>query len=52
MLQIKGTFYRTYFDAVLNYNAEDEVSHAVDSLQHRVSPQGLTPAPPRELLFA
>lgn len=37
MLQIKGTFYRTYTDAVLNYNAEDEASHAVDNLQHRVS---------------
>lgn len=37
MLQIKGTFYRTYTDAVLNYNAEDEVSRAVDNLQQRVS---------------
>lgn len=36
MLQIKGTFYRTYTDAVLNYDAKDEASQAVDSLQHRV----------------
>ena len=48
MPQIKGTFYRTYTDAVLNYNAEDEVSQAVDNLQHRVSPRegvGGTPPP-------
>ncbi len=38
VLQIKGTFNRTYTDAVLNYNAEDEVSRAVDNLQHKVSP--------------
>lgn len=38
MSQIKGTFHRTYTDAVLNYNAEDEASRAVDNLQHRVSP--------------
>ncbi|XP_028447121.1 tetraspanin-7 [Perca flavescens] len=31
---IKGTFHRTYTDAVLNYNAEDEASRAVDYLQH------------------
>lgn len=37
LLQIKGTFLRTYTDAVLNYNAEDEVSRAVDNLQHKVS---------------
>lgn len=35
--QIKGTFRRTYTDAVLNYNAEDEASRAVDNLQHKVS---------------
>lgn len=36
-LQIKGTFYRSYTDAVLNYNAQDEVSGAVDNMQRRVS---------------
>ncbi|KAG7238849.1 hypothetical protein INR49_030393 [Caranx melampygus] len=36
MLQIKGTFHRTYTDAVLNYNAEDEASRAVDNLQHKL----------------
>lgn len=36
-LQIKGTFYRSYNDAVLNYNAQDEVSNAVDNMQRRVS---------------
>ncbi|TNN41888.1 Tetraspanin-7 [Liparis tanakae] len=35
---IKDTFHRTYTDAVLNYNAEDEASRAVDNLQRRVSP--------------
>lgn len=39
MSQIKGTFHRTYTDAVLNYNAEDEASRAVDNLQHKVSPR-------------
>ncbi|CAG5865807.1 unnamed protein product, partial [Menidia menidia] len=34
--EIKGTFRRTYTDAVLNYNAEDEASRAVDNLQHRL----------------
>lgn len=34
--EIKGTFHRTYTDAVLNYNAEDEASRAVDNLQHRL----------------
>ncbi|KAF3694664.1 Tetraspanin-7 [Channa argus] len=33
--EIKGTFRRTYNDAVLNYNAVDEASIAVDNLQHR-----------------
>ncbi|KAG7266717.1 hypothetical protein CRUP_006263, partial [Coryphaenoides rupestris] len=32
--EIKGTFLRTYTDAVLNYNAENEASLAVDNLQH------------------
>nr|XP_029501001.1 tetraspanin-7-like [Oncorhynchus nerka] len=31
--QIKGTFLRTYTDAVLNYDAEDEKSLAVDNVQ-------------------
>lgn len=39
-LQIKGTFYRSYNDAVLNYNAQDEVSDAVDNMQRRVSHSG------------
>ncbi|XP_017265830.1 tetraspanin-7b [Kryptolebias marmoratus] len=34
--EIKGTFRRTYNDAVLNYNAEDEASRAVDNLQHKL----------------
>nr|XP_020465172.1 tetraspanin-7 [Monopterus albus] len=34
--EIKGTFRRTYFDAVLNYNAADEASRAVDNLQHKL----------------
>jgi len=34
--EIKGTFHRTYTDAVTNYNAEDEASRAVDNLQHRL----------------
>ncbi|XP_069389235.1 tetraspanin-7 isoform X1 [Paralichthys olivaceus] len=34
--EIKGTFHRTYTDAVLNYNAEDEASRAVDNLQHKL----------------
>ncbi|XP_061697401.1 tetraspanin-7b isoform X1 [Syngnathoides biaculeatus] len=34
--EIKGTFYRTYTDAVLNYNADDEASRAVDDLQRRL----------------
>jgi len=37
ILQIKLTFRRTYTDAVLNYNAENEASRAVDNLQHKVS---------------
>lgn len=36
--QIKGTFRRTYTEAVKHYNAEDEASRAVDNLQHKVSP--------------
>lgn len=36
-LQIKGTFYRSYNDAVLNYDAQNEVSGAVDNMQRRVS---------------
>lgn len=35
-LQIKGTFYRSYTDAVLKYDAKDEVSGAVDNMQRRV----------------
>uniref|UniRef100_A0A3P9NM17 Tetraspanin 7 n=1 Tax=Poecilia reticulata TaxID=8081 RepID=A0A3P9NM17_POERE len=35
--EIKGTFRRTYTDAVLNYNAKDEASRAVDYLQKSVS---------------
>lgn len=35
--QIKGTFRRTYTDAVLNYNTQDEASRAVDYLQNKVS---------------
>ncbi|KAK6309680.1 hypothetical protein J4Q44_G00195610 [Coregonus suidteri] len=31
--EIKGTFLRTYSDAVLNYDAEDEKSLAVDNVQ-------------------
>ncbi|XP_010897718.1 tetraspanin-7 [Esox lucius] len=31
--EIKGTFLRTYTDAVLNYDAEDEKSLAVDNVQ-------------------
>ncbi|MEQ2178536.1 Tetraspanin-7, partial [Goodea atripinnis] len=34
--EIKGTFRRTYTDAVLNYNADDEASQAVDNLQHKL----------------
>ncbi|KAM7407131.1 hypothetical protein PAMA_003050 [Pampus argenteus] len=40
--EIKGTFHRTYTDAVLNYNAENEASRAVDNLQHRVSSKSMT----------
>ncbi|KAJ8013432.1 hypothetical protein DPEC_G00053200 [Dallia pectoralis] len=32
--EIKGTFLRTYTDAVLNYDAEDEKSQAVDNVQN------------------
>ncbi|KAL4656512.1 tetraspanin-7 [Arapaima gigas] len=32
--EIKGTFLRTYTDAVQNYNAKDERSQAVDNVQH------------------
>lgn len=35
--QIKGTFLRTYNEAVLNYNAQDEKSIAVDNVQRSVS---------------
>ncbi|KAM4608628.1 tetraspanin-7-like isoform 2-T2 [Polymixia lowei] len=34
--EIKGTFLRTYTDAVLNYNVENEASRAVDNLQHNL----------------
>ncbi|KPP63013.1 hypothetical protein Z043_118757 [Scleropages formosus] len=35
--EIKGTFLRTYTDAVQNYNTEDERSQAVDNVQRSVS---------------
>ena len=34
--QIKGTFLRTYSDAVQNYNSQDEKSQAVDHVQRNV----------------
>uniref|UniRef100_A0A669CKC7 Tetraspanin n=3 Tax=Oreochromis TaxID=8139 RepID=A0A669CKC7_ORENI len=34
--EIKGTFRRTYTEAVKHYNAEDEASRAVDNLQHKL----------------
>uniref|UniRef100_A0A3P9M768 Tetraspanin n=1 Tax=Oryzias latipes TaxID=8090 RepID=A0A3P9M768_ORYLA len=34
--EIKGTFRRTYTDAVLNYNTQDEASRAVDYLQNKL----------------
>lgn len=34
--EIKGTFLRTYTDAVLNYNAQDETSLAVDIMQRNL----------------
>lgn len=45
VMQIKGTFHRTYTDAVVNYNAEDEASRAVDNLQHKVSTPNINKVP-------
>lgn len=35
--QIKGTFQRTFSEAVKNYNSQDERSLAVDNVQRSVS---------------